>query len=134
MRYELYISLRYLKAKRKQIFISLITILSMAGVALGVMALVIVLAVMSGFVEDLKTKILGTNAHLVILQHGSPMRDYKEIAQKVQGVEGIVATTPFILSQAMLTSDKNVHGIILRGIDPDTAGRVVNIRETVKKV
>ncbi|MDO8958041.1 MAG: lipoprotein-releasing ABC transporter permease subunit [Deltaproteobacteria bacterium] len=133
MRYELYISLRYLKAKRKQIFISLITILSMAGVALGVMALVIVLSVMSGFVEDLKTKILGTNAHLVIMQHGSPLRDYKEIIRKVQGVEGIVATTPFIFSQAMLTSETNAHGIVLRGIDPDTAGRVINIQETLKK-
>jgi lipoprotein-releasing system permease protein len=133
MRYELFISLRYLKAKRKQVFISLITILSMAGVSLGVMALVIVLSVMSGFVEDLKTKILGTNAHLVIMQHGSSMQDYKEIARKVQGIEGIVASTPFIFSQAMLTSDKNVQGIILRGIDPDTAGRVINIQETLKK-
>src|SRR4030042_3709469 len=133
MRYEIYISLRYLKAKRKQIFISLITILSMAGVALGVMALVIVLSVMSGFVEDLKTKILGTNAHMVIMQHGSPLRDYKEIIRKVQGVEGIVATTPFIFSQAMLTSETNAHGIVLRGIDPDTAGRVINIQETLKK-
>jgi lipoprotein-releasing system permease protein len=105
----------------------------MAGVSLGVMALVIVLSVMSGFVEDLKTKILGTNAHLVIMQHGSSMQDYKEIARKVQGIEGIVASTPFIFSQAMLTSDKNVQGIILRGIDPDTAGRVINIQETLKK-
>jgi lipoprotein-releasing system permease protein len=133
MRYELFISLRYLKAKRKQVFISLITILSMAGVSLGVMALVIVLSVMSGFVEDLKTKILGTNAHLVILQHGSPMQDYKEIARKVQRVEGVIATTPFIFSQAMLTSEKNVQGIILRGIDPDSAGGVINIQETLKK-
>jgi len=133
MRYELFISLRYLKAKRKQIFISLITVLSMAGVALGVMALVVVLSVMSGFVEDLKKKILGTNAHLVILQHGSPMRDYQEVIQKVQGVEGIVAATPFIFSQAMLTSETNVHGIACRGIDPNTAGRVINIEATLKK-
>ena len=133
MRYELFISLRYLKAKRKQIFISLITLLSMAGVSLGAMALVVVLSVMSGFVEDLKTKILGTNAHLVILQHGSPVREYREMIQKVQGVEGIVATTPFIFSQAMLTSEANAHGIILRGIDPDTAGRVINVGETLKK-
>ncbi len=72
MRYELFISLRYLKAKRKQIFISLITILSMAGVGLGVMALIVVLSVMSGFEEDLKTKILGTNAHLVIFYKRKP--------------------------------------------------------------
>jgi lipoprotein-releasing system permease protein len=133
MRYELFISLRYLKAKRKQIFISVITILSIGGVGLGVMALVVVLSVMSGFTEDLKKKILGTNAHLVILQHGSPMRNYGEVIQRVEGIEGVVATTPFIFSQAMLTSENNVHGIILRGIDPDTAGRVINIESTLKK-
>ena len=133
MRYELYISLRYLKAKRKQIFISVITILSIGGVSLGVMALVIVLSVMSGFEDDLKTKILGTNAHLVILQHGSPMRDYREVIRRVEGIQGVIATTPFIFSQAMLTSENNVHGIILRGIDPNTAGGVINIESTLKK-
>jgi lipoprotein-releasing system permease protein len=133
MRYELFISLRYLKAKRKQIFISVITILSIGGVALGVMALVIVLSVMSGFEDDLKTKILGTNAHLVVLQHGSSMRDYGEVIRRVQGIQGVLATTPFIFSQAMLTSENNVHGIILRGIDPNTAGRVINIESTLKK-
>src|SRR3972149_11262237 len=111
MRYELFISLRYLKAKRKQIFISLITILSLAGVGLGVMALVVVLSVMSGFEEDLKTKILGTNAHLVIFQHGSPMRDYGEVSRKVEGTQGVVATTPFILTQAMIPSETNVLGV-----------------------
>ncbi len=133
MRYELFISLRYLKAKRKQIFISVITILSIGGVGLGVMALVIVLSVMSGFEDDLKSKILGTNAHLVVLQHGSPMRDYAEVIRRVEGIQGVVATTPFIFSQAMLTSENNVHGIILRGIDPNTAGRVINIESTLKK-
>ena len=133
MRYEVYISLRYLKARRKQIFISLISILSMAGVGLGVMALVVVLSVMSGFEDDLKTKILGTNAHLVILQHGSPMRDYREVARKVEGIKGVVAATPFIFTQAMITSETNVHGIILRGIDPNTAGQVINIEKTLKK-
>src|SRR4030042_5695750 len=122
MRYELFISLRYLKAKRKQIFISLITILSMAGVGLGVMALIVVLSVMSGFEEDLKTKILGTNAHMVILQHGSAMRHYGEVLQRVQDTPGVTASTPFILSQAMVTSETNVHGVVLRGIDPQTAG------------
>ena len=133
MRYELFISLRYLKAKRKQIFISLITVLSMAGVGLGVMALIVVLSVMSGFEEDLKTKILGTNAHLVIFQHGSPMRDYGEVSRRVEGLKGVVATTPFIFSQAMLTSETNVLGVVLRGIDPNTAGRVINIEKTFKK-
>ena len=133
MRYELFIGLRYLKAKRKQIFISVISLLSMAGVGLGVMALVVVLSVMRGFEDDLKNKILGTNAHLVILQHGSSIRDYREILPKVKGVEGVVAATPFIFTQAMITSESNVHEIVLRGIDPATAGGVINIEATLKK-
>jgi lipoprotein-releasing system permease protein len=133
MRYELFISLRYLKAKRKQVFISVITFLSMAGVGLGVMALVVVLSVMRGFEDDLKGKILGTNAHLVILQHGAPIRDYRDIVQKVKGVEGVVAATPFIFTQAMITSESNAHGIVLRGIDSATAGGVINIERTLKK-
>ncbi|MGE5253854.1 MAG: ABC transporter permease, partial [Planctomycetaceae bacterium] len=133
MRYELFISLRYLKAKRKQIFISVITFLSMGGVGLGVMALVIVLSVMRGFEDDLKTKILGTNAHLVILQHGGSIRGYPEILQKVKGVEGVVAATPFIFTQAMITSESNAQGIVLRGIDPATAGRVINIEKALRK-
>jgi lipoprotein-releasing system permease protein len=133
MRYELFISLRYLKAKRKQIFISVITFLSMGGVGLGVMALVIVLSVMRGFEDDLKAKILGTNAHLVILQHGGPIRDYREILQKVKGLEGVVAATPFIFTQSMITSESNAQGIVLRGIDPATAGRVINIEKSLRK-
>ncbi len=133
MRYELFISLRYLKAKRKQVFISIITILSMAGVGLGVMALIIVLSVMSGFEEDLKKKILGTNAHLVVMQQGPGMRDYREILKKVEEIKGVVAATPFIFTQAMLTSENNVHGIVLRGIDPATAGKVINIEKNLKK-
>jgi len=133
MRYEFFIGLRYLKAKRKQVFISVITFLSMAGVGLGVMALVVVLSVMRGFEDDLKGKILGTNAHLVILQHGAPIRDYRDIVQKLKGVEGVVAATPFIFTQAMITSESSAHGIVLRGIDPATAGGVINIQTTLKK-
>ncbi len=133
MRYELFISLRYLRAKRKQIFVSLITFLSMAGVGLGVMALVVVLSVMRGFEDDLKNKILGTNAHLVIQEQGTAIRDYQAITQMVRGAKGVVACTPFIFTQAMITSGNNVQGIVLRGIDPDTAGAVIHIEATVKE-
>lgn len=133
MRYEFYISLRYLKAKRKQVFISVITFLSMAGVGLGVMALVVVLSVMRGFEDDLKGKILGTNAHLVILQHGGAIRDYRDIVQKVGGIDGVVAATPFIFTQAMITSESNAQGIVLRGIDPATAGGVINIEKILTR-
>jgi lipoprotein-releasing system permease protein len=70
---------------------------------------------------------------LVIQQHGGPLRDYPEVIQKIKGVSGAVAATPFIFTQAMITSENNVHGIVLRGIDPDTAGGVINIGTTVKK-
>ena len=133
MRYEFIIGFRYLKAKRKQVFISIITFLSIGGVALGVTALIVVLSVMGGFEDDLKKKILGTNAHLVIFQQGSAMRDYWEITRKVDSIPGVVAAAPFIFTQAMLTSESNTQGIILRGIDPDTARRVINIGDTVKK-
>ncbi len=133
MRFEFFIGLRYLKARRKQIFISVITLLSIAGVGLGVMALVIVLSVMSGFENDMKKKILGTNAHLVIMQYGSSMRNYQEVIQKTRQLKGVAAVTPFILTQAMLTSESNVQGIALRGIDPKTAGGVINIEETLIK-
>ena len=78
--YELFIGLRYLKAKRKQTFISLITMISMAGVAVGVWALIVVLSVMTGFEEDLRSKILGTNSHIVIIDRGEgAIKDYKNI-------------------------------------------------------
>jgi lipoprotein-releasing system permease protein len=133
MRYEFFIGLRYLRAKRKSIFISVITALSIAGVSLGAMALIVVLSVMRGFEDDMKTKILGTNAHIVILQQGAAMRHYEEIRQKAQEMKGVVATTPFIFTQAMLTSENSVYGILLRGIDPKTAAGVINIEKTLKQ-
>src|SRR5512145_1572469 len=98
MPYELLISLRYLKAKRKSAFISIITVISTAGVALGVMALIIVLAVMTGFEEDLKDKILGTNAHIVVLKSSGEISGYDNLLKSLEGFEGVVSATPFIYS------------------------------------
>lgn len=131
MPFELLIGLRYLKAKRKSTFISLITLISVAGVALGVMALIIVLAVMTGFEEDLKDKILGTNAHIVILNGSGPMDDYQKLLKKVQGMDGVVAATPFIYNQVMLSSGKNVSGVVLRGIDVQSDARVTNLHKSI---
>jgi lipoprotein-releasing system permease protein len=131
MPFELFIGLRYLKAKRKSTFISLITLISVAGVALGVMALIIVLAVMTGFEEDLKDKILGTNAHIVILNTLGPMEDYQALLKKVQGIDGVVASTPFIYNQVMLSSGRNVSGVVLRGIDVATDAKVTNLKKSM---
>ena len=131
MPYELFISLRYLKAKRKSAFISIITLISTAGVALGVMALIIVLAVMTGFEMDLKEKILGTNAHLVVLKNGSTIDNYPELMQKLSKYDGVLAATPFIYNQVMLTSGKSVSGVVLRGIDPETDQKVTNLHKAM---
>lgn len=131
MPFELFIGLRYLKAKRKSTFISLITLISVAGVALGVMALIIVLAVMTGFEEDLKDKILGTNAHIVVLKSSDGIEDYPRLMERLMGLKGVVAATPFIYSQVMLTTGKNVSGVVLRGIDTKSDAQVTNLHKAV---
>jgi lipoprotein-releasing system permease protein len=131
MPYELFIGLRYLKAKRKATFISIITVISTAGVALGVMALIIVLAVMTGFEEDLKEKILGTNAHIVVLKSNGGIADYAGLLEKLKGVEGVVAATPFIYNQVMLSTGKNVSGVVLRGVETKTDTQVTNLSKAM---
>ncbi len=131
MPFELLIGLRYLKAKRKSTFISIITFISTAGVMLGVMALIIVLAVMTGFEEDLKEKILGTNAHIVVVRNGAPMEDYRQVMEKLKSLKGVTAATPFIYNQVMLSSGKNVSGVVLRGIDVATDRLVTRLSKSV---
>jgi lipoprotein-releasing system permease protein len=133
MRYEWFIGLRYLKAKRKQAFISIITVISIAGVMVGVMALIVVLAVMSGFEKTLKEKILGTQAHLIVLEATQTGMDrYEDVMRKVEEVEGVVAAAPFIISQVMLSSESNVFGVVLTGIDPDRVGKVTELATNLK--
>lgn len=120
-----------MKAKRKSTFISIITFISTAGVMLGVMALIIVLAVMTGFEEDLKEKILGTNAHVVVVRNGAPMEDYRRVMEKLKGFKGVTAATPFIYNQVMLSSGKNVSGVVLRGIDVPTDRLVTRLSKSV---
>jgi lipoprotein-releasing system permease protein len=133
MRYEWFIGLRYLKAKRKQTFISIITIISIAGVMVGVMTLIVVLAVMNGFEKTLKEKILGTQAHLVLLKASQEGMDhYEKVAKEVEEVKGVVSAAPFIISQVMLSSESNVSGVVLKGIDPDRVGKVTELAHNLK--
>ncbi|TSA11160.1 MAG: lipoprotein-releasing ABC transporter permease subunit [Deltaproteobacteria bacterium] len=129
MNFEWFIGLRYLKAKRKQSFISVITFISVAGVMVGVMALIVVLAVMTGFEEDLKGKILGLNAHVLVLKYGDSVGDVKGLQEKIEKTKGVVATTPFIYSQAMLSSQLGASGVVLRGIDRKSSNKVINLRQ-----
>jgi len=133
MKYEWFIGLRYLKAKRKQTFISIITVISIAGVMVGVMALIVVLAVMSGFEKTLKEKILGTQAHLHLLKATQEGLDqYQEVTKRVEETKGVASAAPFIISQVMLSSESNVFGVVLKGIDPDRVGRVTELANNLK--
>ncbi|HUT83534.1 MAG TPA: lipoprotein-releasing ABC transporter permease subunit [Thermodesulfobacteriota bacterium] len=127
MSYEWYLSLRFLKSKSHQTLLSIFTVISVCGVAIGVMALIIVLGVMTGFEEDLRDKILGTNSHMVIMRYDRSMDNYREVIDTVKGVKGVVSATPFIYSQVMLTSESNAFGVVLRGVDPDTSRAVTNL-------
>ena len=132
MSYELFIGLRYLKAKRKQTFVSLITLISIAGVMVGVTALIVVIAVMNGFKEDLRDKILGVTSHVVISRFDGNISKYQEVRAKVGEVSGVNAATPFIYTQVMISSRKAISGAVLRGIEPKTASKVINLPKNMR--
>ncbi|MDO8785376.1 MAG: lipoprotein-releasing ABC transporter permease subunit [Syntrophales bacterium] len=116
MSFEFFISLRYLRARRKQVFVSIITIISMVGISLGVATLIIVLAVMSGFETNLRDKILGINSHIVLTEYSGTMRNYREVMKDCTRVDGVMAATPFIYGQAMLKNGGSVSGVVLKGL------------------
>jgi len=127
MSFEFFISMRYLRARRKQIFVSIITFISIAGIFLGVAALIIVLAVMNGFENDLRNKILGINSHIVLMQYSGMFREHEKVMHEVAQIDGVIASTPFIYSQAMVKSGVRTSGVILRGMSTKTAFTVINL-------
>jgi lipoprotein-releasing system permease protein len=104
-------------SKKRRKSVSFNTLTSVAGVSLGVMALLVVLSVMSGFHEDLQKKILGANAHVVVQSRSNGISNYLEIMDRIKGVDGVSAVSPFLMGQVMLSRNKRAHGVFLRGID-----------------
>lgn len=131
MKYEFFIGLRYLSSRRKQKFTSIIGIISVLGVIIGVMALNVVLAVMGGFEEELREKILGVSSHVVVLSYDGPMTDYLEVKNEALDFPGVVGASPFVYGQGMISSDRNVSGSVIRGVDPTTAGEVTSIEQAI---
>jgi lipoprotein-releasing system permease protein len=130
--YELFIGLRYLRAKRRNRTISLNTAVSTAGITLGVAALIGTLGIMTGFKEDLQAKILGTTSHIVIQDRTrDSIADYDALASKVEQTPHVVAATPFIYRQVMLTSRSAVQGVVVRGIDPKREVRVTELGKNI---
>ncbi|MDG4476371.1 lipoprotein-releasing ABC transporter permease subunit [Thiovibrio frasassiensis] len=132
MQFEWFVCLRYLKAKRKHGFISLISLISIAGVMVGVMALIVVLAVMTGFTSEFRDKILGINSHVVVQDYTGNIRGYEEVAAKIRAVEGVSGVTPYLYSQAMITSGEGGTGAVLRGLDPATAPGVLSLAKHLR--
>jgi lipoprotein-releasing system permease protein len=119
MTYEWTVSLRYLKSRRRQTFISLITLISIGGVTVGVMVLIVVLAVMSGFESSLKEKILGVNSHIWVLPLATrSLEDYPSMVARVQTLPHVTGAAPFTTHEVMLMADGRAAGTIVRGIDP----------------
>jgi len=130
--YEIFIGLRYLRAKRRNRTISLNTFVSVAGITLGVAALIGTLGIMTGFKEDLQAKILGTTSHIVVQERAREgMTNYEAIASQVERIPHVVAATPFIYRQVMLTSRSAVQGIVVRGIDPKREIRVTDLGKNI---
>ncbi|AKU90604.1 ABC transporter permease [Vulgatibacter incomptus] len=120
------VALYLLLRKQRRSPTLIMTVLSIGGVAVGVMALCVVLSVMSGFELDLKQKILGTNAHAVVLKYGS-FDEWEKAAKTTRETPGVVGVTPFVLNEVMVTTETSLAGALIKGIDPSTVGQVTEL-------
>jgi len=129
--YEAWVGRRYLMAKRRSSFISVITVISIGGVAVGVWAMLVVLSVMSGFMADIRGKILGANAHLIVLKYGIDFTEYDDVMTKIRQVPSVTGASPFVLNEVMLSSDVNLSGAIIKGIVPSSAPQVSDLAKNM---
>jgi lipoprotein-releasing system permease protein len=116
--YHVFVAFRYLKSKKKHRGLSFNTAISMGGVALGVMALLTVLSVMSGFHEDLQNKILGVQTHLVVLDFSGTMEEYESVMETAGEHSRVLSASPFVLGQVMISAGGRAQGVLFRGVDP----------------
>lgn len=131
--YQFFIALRYLKSKKRHRGISVNTFISIAGVALGVMTLVTVISVMDGFHEDLRKKILGVNAHIVVQTYEGRIRGVDLLRNKIEEVPGVTASSPFVYGQVMLRHGQRAQGVVIKGIDPDIETNTTEVLKDLKE-
>ena len=125
MKFELLVAIRYLKAKRKQAVISLITVISVIGVAAGVAALIIALAINAGFREDLQNKLLGAQAHLSLLSKGREgIANYVQVTREVEQVPGVLVAAPAVFQTVLISSGVQNQGVFIKGIIPEMESRI----------
>ncbi|MEQ1582636.1 MAG: lipoprotein-releasing ABC transporter permease subunit [Candidatus Nitrotoga sp.] len=130
--YELFIGLRYTRAKRRNHFISFISLISMLGMALGVAALIVVLSVMNGFQKEIRTRILGIAPHLQISEEGNYLVDWQPALQLMAKYPQVAAAAPFVNGQGMVSFDQNVQGVMVRGILPQDESKVIDLSDKMK--
>ncbi|MCE5300821.1 MAG: lipoprotein-releasing ABC transporter permease subunit [Spirochaetia bacterium] len=131
--FNFFIGLRYLLAK-KQGFISLISFISIAGIAVGVIALVVVTSVMNGFHEDIRDKIIGTNAHVVAMSYYKDgISEYGSVAKELKKIDHVEAVAPYYMGQVMLKSGDSVQGMVLWGVNPAEISKVNNLNKYIKR-
>ncbi|WP_205231221.1 lipoprotein-releasing ABC transporter permease subunit [Azospira oryzae] len=132
MPYELLVGLRYTRAKRRNHFISFISLISMAGIALGVAALIVVLSVMNGFQKELRTRILGVASHIQVTAINGELHNWLEVGRQTLQHPEVKAAAPFIQAQAMLSRDETVRGTLVRGIIPELEDKVADFGRFMK--
>ena len=131
--FEWMLSLRYLRARRKEGFISVIAGFSFLGIVLGVATLIIVMAVMNGFRKELLDKILGLNGHLLIQPLESPLTDWKEVADRVAKIDGVMLASPVVEGQALASSPFNSAGVLVRGVRGDDLAKLPSIGNKIRQ-
>jgi len=127
VQYELLVGLRYTRAKRRNHFISFISLTSMLGIALGVAALIVVLSVMNGFQKEVRARILGVVAHVQITEAENRLADWRAVAREAAGNPAVTAAAPFVNAQGMLMLGASVRGVVVRGIVPELEQKVAEI-------
>jgi lipoprotein-releasing system permease protein len=130
--FELQIGLRYTHAKRRNHFISFISIVSMAGIALGVMALIVVLSVMNGFQEELRARILGVAAHLEISGPANHLADWRNVLEQARQNKEVISGAPYVNAEGMLANGDMVRGAIIRGVLPEMESQVADFAQHMK--
>jgi lipoprotein-releasing system permease protein len=131
MGYPLTVALRYLASKKRSM-ISISTALAIGGVVLGVAALTIVMSVTGGFQEQFREKVLGVNAHVLVLKYSIDFREYRDVMKKIEGVPGVVGVAPFVINPMMVThGERTATGVLLKGVDPELMPKVLDLPEHV---
>ncbi len=130
--YELFVGLRYTRAKRRTHFISFISFISIAGIALGIWALITVMSVMNGFEKEIRARILGAVAHIQILGPESGIVDWQRLADQVKTHPEVVATAPFVNAQGLLSTGSAVRGVFVRGVVPQLEDQVADFGHAMK--